>query len=156
MKYLDKISNEKLNSFLNDNGLIVLDDLNEVRNTGCSLTVLDEHNNEVKDNNDADIVFIRCASSDNIETETFAKVKAYFMEKFPIISANTQSYFNSRIHLFSVNDFIIQRLFVLDELTEFDYQLQKNYHSFMMTEFSDTNEYEKDYENYVNEITNEM
>ena len=156
MKYLNKISNEKLSSFLNDNGLIILDDLNEVRNTGCGLTVLDEHNNEVKDNNDADVVFIRCASSDNIETETFAKVKAYFMEKFPVLSASTQSYFNNRTHLFSINDFLIERLFVFDELTEFDYNLQNNYHEFMLSESENKEEYEKDYIDYANQLSQEL
>lgn len=139
MKYLNKLEDKRLIEFLNKNGLFILDNLSEA-----------------SDIDDAEYLHLRCMSSDPIESESYQSFKSFFASKFPAISGNFQSYDNNNIHIFSLNDYIIQRLFVLDELTEFDYKLQKNYHEFMMAEFAANGEYENDYNNYVDELSSDM
>ena len=94
MEYLDKVKDESLIEFLNANGLFVLDDINECRN-----------------NNGAENIYLRCASSNEIADKTFKEIKAHIFSKFPLLFSGND-YSNDRMHLFSLDDFFIQRIIV--------------------------------------------
>ena len=100
MEYLCAVDNEKLIKFLNENGLFVLDDLTEVSKNECN-----------------ENLYLRCASNSEIISETYKEIISHLSEKFPIIGDTTDKYMNSNLHLISINDFIIQRLTIIDELT---------------------------------------
>lgn len=139
MEYLNSIDNEKLIEFLNDNGLFILDDLTKVR-----------------ENDNCENLYLRCISNQEILSDAHKEVLMHLSSKFPYISMISDKYMNSKRHLISLNDFVIQRITVIDELTEFDYILQKNYHAFMSLEVSNYDKYKKDYINFVNELNDEM
>ena len=142
MKYLYKLSNEKLVDFLNKNGLFLLDSIEEQL--------------EGFDKDRENSYYLRCYSSNQNTNSTANQLKEYIGSKLPNMRLNIGGYLNSPIDLFILDDFSIQRLFIDEEITQFDIDLQHNYHNMMLNEFSSTDEYISDYNNYVSSLEEEM
>ena len=140
MKYLNKLDEEKLVDFLNSNGLFLCE------------TVGDEWGNS-----DAEYYYFKCFSPLNKNNKIANKLKQYLSAKLPNSSIDIGSYFeNSQIQLYALNDFVINRLYIDGEYTQFDIDLQHRYHDMMRSEFNDNGQYDIDYDSYVDEISQEI
>lgn len=140
MKYLNKLDYQKILDVLNENGLFLLDSIDE------QLEGFDEN---------SESYYLRCYSVDKNRNSTAEKLKDYICSQLPNLRFNLGKYISSPVDLFELNDFFIQR-FDLDEITQFDINLQASYHNMMLHEFSDNEEYISDYNNYVSNLEQEM
>lgn len=140
MKYLSRVSNEKIVEFLIENGLYLLDSIEE-QIEGCD-----------KDTEDA--YYLRCYSPN--KNDVVEELKKYIEKKLPQVGFSIGKYLYSPIDMYLLNDFFIQRLFIDDEFTQFDMTLQHNFHQMMMEEFSEDNEYLNDYNAYIDSLEDEQ
>jgi len=142
MKYLYKVSNDKIVDFLNENGLFLLDSI--------------EDQLEGFDKESDSSYYLRCYSMNKNRNSTLEKLKDYIDAKLSNVHFNIGGYLNSPLDMFVLDDFSIHRLFIENEITQFDIDLQQGYHNMMLREFSDSDEYEREYIEYASSLDKEM
>lgn len=137
MKYLNKLSTEQIIDFFNENGLYVLDSLeNEML--------------EIADNNS---LYIKCYSSYSNENSIVKDIKSHLSNRMPIFYGG-YDFCGDRLNIYELTDFTICRIFVDGEFNQYDYDLQRNYHKMMRNLFACSN-YDSEFEAYLDTLERE-
>jgi len=139
MKYLNQLSADEIRKFLGDNGVTVLEDLEDL----------------IKDANESngDCYYIRCGrfGEQNRFNRILGDLNDFIVKKSKIDKIFKSNYFDDRLDIYAMTDFSVYRVFAHDFPNESDYALQKNYNKFMNEKFNESN-YTNDYIEFYNEL----
>jgi len=145
-KYIDKISNEELIQFLEDNNYMIITHLKD--QNGDTFPAIERSE---------DRAFVRCKKINDDQKQFDTEVAYHLMKKHPgflMLSQMLSGQYSSNIEMLVFSDFYVSKLCIFDEDIEENQKLNEAYVNFLYNKFAQAG-YKNDYDNYYESIQNE-